>query len=76
MMNRESFEEYLHKRVTIELEDGEIIQGYLHKTGEKKFESDPNLFIPINYYFLTETESSKVSCSCLFRMSHVIMIKR
>lgn len=75
-MNRESFEEYLGKKVEIELEDGEIIQGCLHKTGEKEFENDPNLFIPINYYFLTELNSFKMSHSCLFRVSHVIMIKR
>lgn len=73
-MNRETFEKYLGKKVRIDLSDGfdgEIVQGFLHKTGEKRFENNPNLYIPKNYYFLVETENSKETCSCLFKMSHV-----
>jgi len=70
-MNRETFEKYLNKKVNIELFNGKIIKGYLNKTHTEKFKDNPNLFIPLKYYFLTETANSKETCSCLFRVSHV-----
>lgn len=72
-MKREKLEKYLGKKVKIQLIDGDIIEGYLRKTGEDDFKNNPNLYIPKNYYFLTDGGSNCISC--IFRTSHVIGIK-
>lgn len=64
-MKREKLEKYLGKIVEIILFDGDVVNGELHKTGEERFKEDPNLYIPNNYYFLTEPQS------CIFKCSHV-----
>ena len=71
-MMKEQLEKCLKQKVKIELFDGDQIEGYLRKTGEKDFESNPNLYIPKNYYFLTDGSLNIVSC--LFRVSHVVEI--
>lgn len=64
-MKREDMEKHLGKAVEITLFDGEVIRGELHKTREEKFKSNPNLYIPYNYYFLINPQS------CIFKCSHV-----
>ncbi len=68
-MKRMAIERYLGKTVTITLFDNEVIKGELHKTGEEKFKSDPNLYLPQKRYFLINPQS------CLFRCSHVKKLK-
>lgn len=68
-MKREELEKYLKQKVKIELFDGDTIEGYLRKTGEEEFKNNPNLYIPKNYYFLTD---GTLSCiSCIFKVSHI-----
>ena len=64
-MKRSDLEQYLGKVVTIKLFDNDVITGELHKTGEERFRSDPNLYIPQKCYFLINPRS------CLFKSSHV-----
>lgn len=68
-MKRMAIERYLGKTVTITLFDNEVIKSELHKTGEEKFKSDPNLYLPQKRYFLINPQS------CLFRCSHVKKLK-
>ena len=63
-MKRSDLEQYLGKSVEVELFDGRIVKGELHKTGEEKFKYNPNLYIPRNLYFCLPK-------SVLFRCSHV-----
>lgn len=72
IMKREQLEKYLNKKVKIHLSDGDKIEGYLRKTGEADFKNNLNLYIPKNYYFLTD---GTLNCiSCVFRVSHVVKI--
>lgn len=69
-MKREQLEKQLGKKVEIQLFDGDIIKGYLRKTGENDFKNNPSLYIPKNYYFLTD---GGLNCtSFLFRVSHIV----
>lgn len=71
-MTREQLEKQLGKEVKIQFTDGDIINGYLRKTGENDFKNNPNLYIPKNYYFLTD---GGLNCiSFLFRVSHIVKI--
>lgn len=73
-LNRQELEKNLGKKVEIKLFDGDIFEGMLSKTGEEKFKRNNNLYIPRNYYFLTD---NKFNCiSCLFRVSHITKLKR
>ena len=65
-MRRDKLEQHLGKIVKITLFDDTVIEGELHKTGEKMFKNDPNLYYPHNYYFLINRGTS-----VLFRCSHV-----
>ncbi len=69
-MTRNELERYLGKRVTITLLDNTVIEGTLHKTGEKAFENNPNLSIPVNFYFCTDI-NNKVVKNTAFRVSHI-----
>lgn len=69
-MTRKQLEENLGRKVKIRLFDGEVIEGYLRKTGEKDFMNDPNLYIPKNFYFLTDRKSN-ICKTCLFKVSHI-----
>ncbi len=69
-MTRNELERYLGKCVTITLLDNTVIEGTLHKTGEKAFENNPNLSIPVNFYFCTDV-NNKVVKNTAFRVSHI-----
>lgn len=70
-MKRSELEKYLGKPVRIKLFNGRIEEGYLYKTRDEKFKSNPNLYFPDNRYFTTETKTSRESNSWIFRCSHV-----
>lgn len=72
-MTRERLEKYLGEYIKIRLYDGDIFNGYLRKTGESEFKDNPNLYIPKNYYFLTDCNLN--TTSCLFKVSHVVKIQ-
>lgn len=72
-MTREQLEKYLNEKVKVKLFDGDVIEGYLRKTGEEDFKDNPNLFIPKNYYFLVDDNLNCISY--LFRSSHVKKIQ-
>lgn len=69
IMTRYELERHLGKYVEIVLFDGTVIEGILHKTGEKAFENDANLSIPKLRYFCTCGD--KVVSNCVFRLSHI-----
>lgn len=71
-MTRERLEKHLGERVKVKLFDGDIFEGYLRKTGESDFKNNPNLYIPKNYYFLTDCNLNCISV--LFKVSHVVKI--
>lgn len=73
-MRREKLEKYLKQKVKIELFDGDVIEGYLRKTGEEDFKNNPNLYISKSksYYFLTDETLNCVSC--IFKLSHIVKI--
>lgn len=73
-MNRKQLESNIGKNVKIRLFDGEIIEGYLRKTGEEDFKGNPNLYIPKNLYFLTDSISNECR-TCLFKVSHIRSLK-
>lgn len=74
IMTRYELERHLGKYVEIVLFDGTVIEGILHKTGEKAFENDANLSIPKLRYFCTCGD--KVVSNCVFRLSHIKKISR
>lgn len=69
-MTRTEFEKYLGKDVTIILYDGAIYAGILHQTGEKAFADNPNLSVPLNFYFCID-ENNEVVKNTVFRVSHI-----
>lgn len=69
-MTGNELERYLGRCVTITLLDNTVIEGTLHKTGEKAFENNPNLSIPVNFYFCTDV-NNKVVKNTAFRVSHI-----
>ena len=71
-MTRAKLERYLGKRVEVTLFDGEVIRGFLHRTGEELFKNDLNLYLPKNYYVCTNDTNYS---SCLFRVSHIKKLK-
>lgn len=77
-MKRTELELYLGKTVEITLFDGDVIKGELHKTREDAFRDNPNLYIPLNRYFLVSKGIGGFcgyEASCLFRCSHVKKLK-
>ncbi len=70
-MKREDLERYLGEMVEVIISDGSTYRGCLRKTGDQMFKDNPNLYIPKNHYFLTDTKDSKNCISCMFRSSHV-----
>lgn len=69
-MTRNELERYLGRCVTITLLDNTVIEGTLHKTGEKAFENDPNLSVLVNFYFCIDV-NNKVVKNTAFRVSHI-----
>ena len=71
-MKREQLEQMFGKKVEVTLFDDTTYTGILRKTRDEMFRNNPNLFIPWQYYFLTDETNLCISCiSCLFRTSHV-----
>ncbi len=70
-MKRTDFEKYLNNFIEVKLFDGETIRGCLRKTQDEMFKNDANLYLPKNFYFVTENKNSKICISCLFKTSHV-----
>lgn len=70
ILTRTEFEKYLGKDVTITLYDGAIYAGILHQTGEKAFADNPNLSVPLNFYFCID-ENNEVVKNTVFRVSHI-----
>lgn len=73
-MNRSQLEEHIGKNVEIKLFDGEVMTGYLKKTGGEELKNDPNLYYPKNLYFLVYKDTNACK-SCLFRVSHIKSLK-
>lgn len=73
-MKRSEVEKYLGKKVKVTIFDGDVLTGYLCKTGDEIFKSEPNLYIPRNYYF-TVSEDGIHNSSYMFRSSHITKIK-
>lgn len=74
-MKRIYFEAYIGKCVEIRFFDGDVLKGYLWKTGMERFEADPSLYIPRNRYFVTRDSEARDFAGCLFRVSHVKSIR-
>lgn len=72
-MKRSELEKYLGQKVEIKLSDGDILKGALHKTGEEQFKDNLNLYLPQKRYFMTDDVGYCVSC--MFRSSHVVLIR-
>ena len=70
-MTRCELENHIGENVKIILFDGDIVLGYLHKTGEEMFKDEPNLYIPKNLYFVTLIKESNIRFSFLFKVSHI-----
>lgn len=73
-MKRSELEKHLGEKVVVTLFDGEIISGYLRKTGDEMFRENPDLYLRVNLYFMTygpDGPNSKRCASKLFRSSHV-----
>lgn len=68
-MNRKALEENLGRRIKVRLFDGAEYEGYLRKSGDERYQNDPNLYLPKNYYFLTDDYG--VCKTCLFLVSHI-----
>ena len=63
-------------KVQIELFDGDILTGFLQKTGAERFRNNPDLYLRRGFYCLTETlESQDCVNFLIFRFSHVQKIK-
>lgn len=69
-MTGNELERYLGRCVTIILLDNTVIEGTLHKTGEKAFENDPNLSVLVNFYFCIDVNNEVVK-NTVFRVSHI-----
>lgn len=68
-MKRLELEKYLGHKVTIKIVEGDVYTGILHKTGEEYFIDEAELYLPNNYYFITNQHNELESC--LFRTSPV-----
>lgn len=75
-MKRSELEKHLGEKVVITLYDGEIIFGYLRKTGDEMFKDNPGLYLPVNRYFMSDGPESKRCLSFLFCSSHVKKLYR
>lgn len=70
-MKRDNLEQYIGKQVLITLFNGDSLKGYLFKTHTEIVKNNLNLYIPQNYYFVSEYEDPISSTSCIFRLSHI-----
>lgn len=77
-INRQVVESYLGKKVKVKLFYGDIVTGYLRKTGEERYKNNPNLYFPRNYYLLEYDDYDNFGNkdhSSLFRSSHIRKIE-
>ena len=73
-LTRSKLERYIGKNVVVTLFDGDVMHGFLRKTATEELKSDPNLYLPQGYYFLSGIDV--LDCkSCLFRVSHIKKLK-
>lgn len=68
-MRRELLEQMLGKKVEVTLVDKTKYTGILRKTRDEAFKNNLNLYLPNNFYFLTD-EANQCK-SALFRTSYV-----
>lgn len=63
-MKRSELEKFLGKRVTVTLNNGDVITGELHKTGN----GYPDMYTPANYYFCKPITNISFSCSSIKKL--------
>lgn len=68
-MNRKTLEKSLGKKMWIRLFYGNEYEGYLAKTGDKRFIDIPELYLPKDWYFMVDDFGHLTSY--LFRVSHI-----
>ena len=68
-MNRKALEENLGRRIKVRLFDGAEYEGYLRKSGDERYRTDPNPYFPTNCSSLPDDYG--VCKTCLFRVSHI-----
>lgn len=68
-MRRELLEQMLGKKVEVTLVDKTKYTGILRKTRDEAFKNNLNLYLPNNFYFLTD-EANQCK-SALFHTSYV-----
>lgn len=74
-MTRNQLEQNLGREVKIRLfHEKKELTGRLRKTGDIEFKNNPNLYLPYNYYFLTNVDSN-ICITPLFRVSHIQNLK-
>lgn len=69
-MQRGKLERYIGSNVEITLFDGSAIEGILYKTGTKRYQNNPDLYLRKNFYVLENVNDTR-DYSCIFRCSHV-----
>ena len=73
-LTRSKLEEYIGENVEVTLFDGDVIRGYLRKTGTEEVKNDPNFYSLHGYYFLSGKDGYDCR-ACLFRVSHIKRFK-
>ena len=73
-LTRSKLEEYIGENVEVTLFNGDVIQGYLRKTGTEELKNEPGLYLKRGCYFLSGKDVYDYR-SCLFRVSHIKKIK-
>lgn len=68
-MKREQLHQYLEQQVQLTLFDGSSYVGIFMRCDDKRFETNPNLFLKPNYYVLINNQETIVSP--IFRCSHI-----
>ena len=69
-MRRGDLEKYIGSNVEITLFDDSVIEGVLYKTGTKRYQNNPDLYLRQKFYVL-ENVNNTGDYSCIFRSSHV-----
>ena len=70
---KKQINKYLDKEVEIEIIDGTILNGTLHKSGDRLFKKE-GLIIPKNYYFVSNR--LEINDRCIFMLKHIRNVKR
>lgn len=69
MMKREQVEQYLEQQVQVTLFDDSFYEGIILRCDDKRFETNPSLFLKPKYYVLISNQGTIVSP--IFRCSHI-----